>query len=660
MSLGFINPLFLFALAAGILPILIHRLTRRKALVKKFSAVRLLIQSQQNLARPQRLKHFLLLTLRVLAIVTLVFLMARPILIQPGLLAMSGEGAATVVLLDNSASMGYRDEGGERFEAAKRAGIEIVRNLSGRVLMVPLVLSSGGISEGEEARWMGAGEAVRRIEAIPLSYGRAEATSTLNQAFRALKEVKGAGNILILTDLTRGDWEGLDLSKTERVPAETGLTFLRIGGPNRDPNTTIKEVSLTEGDAVAGAYSRLEATLVNYSDGPVSSTVSLFLSGVKRDQKSLELKAGEEGKISFEAFFEKSGWVDGELRLGGDFMPLDDSFYFGLKVKEKVKVLIVDGDPKRALKASESYYLVNALSPGRGEETPFLTRVVTEKEWTGLELRSFDALFLLNVGRPQGSRIASFLDSGKPVFIFAGDQIIPGEYNRIPLFPWRLREIQEKEGLKPQRIGQIDFSHEPLKGFSAGGGESLKSALFRRYLRLEGAARNLLTLENGDPLLSQADIGKGKLFLFASSADLDWNDLPLKGGYLPLIHGLLKDATAMGKDSSPRSGLYGSDPGGKIPPVQVRGSQEGLGVYKFFGEEGESWQGLNLPLEESNLAKMTEAEVIRKFGSFPVKVAQFKEGGAGDLRGGRKEAWPYLLGFLLVVLAVEMGVAGRI
>ena len=112
--------------------------------------------------------------------------------------------------------------------------------------------------------------------------------------------------------------------------------------------------------------------------------------------------------------------------------------------------------------------------------------MATEKEWEGLDLRSFDALFLLNAGRPQGSRIASFLDSGKPVFIFAGDQVVPGEYNRMPLFPWRLREIQEKEGLKPQRIGQIDFSHEALKGFSAGGGESLRSALFRRYLRLEG------------------------------------------------------------------------------------------------------------------------------------------------------------------------------
>jgi hypothetical protein len=45
MSLAFLNPLFLFGLAAGILPVLIHRLTEKKAIPKKFSAVRLLLES---------------------------------------------------------------------------------------------------------------------------------------------------------------------------------------------------------------------------------------------------------------------------------------------------------------------------------------------------------------------------------------------------------------------------------------------------------------------------------------------------------------------------------------------------------------------------------------------------------------------------------------
>ena len=116
MNLIFLNPLFLFGLAAGILPILIHRLTKRKALVRKFSAVRLLLQSQRQMVRPQRLKHLLLLVLRILAVVSLAFLMARPVLSRQGLLV--GAGGAEAVILDNSLSMGYRDEGGRRCSEA--------------------------------------------------------------------------------------------------------------------------------------------------------------------------------------------------------------------------------------------------------------------------------------------------------------------------------------------------------------------------------------------------------------------------------------------------------------------------------------------------------------------------------------------------------------
>ena len=160
--------------------------------------------------------------------------------------------------------------------------------------------------------------------------------------------------------------------------------------------------------------------------------------------------------------------------------------------------------------------------------------------------------------------------------------------------------------------------------------------------------------------IRKSNWGKGKIYLFASSADLDWNDLPLKGGYLPLIHGLLKEALAMDQDSSPRSRRFGSHLEEKTLPLQVSGAQGGLGIYKFFGEEGESWRGVNFPLEESNLGKMADGELGKKFGSLPVKVTQFKEGETGVLAGGRREAWPYLLGFLLLILVAEMGVSGRI
>ena len=289
-------------------------------------------------------------------------------------------------------------------------------------------------------------------------------------------------------------------------------------------------------------------TVSNLSDQSQSTLAQLYLSGVKVDQKLVELKAGEEGKAYFELFLDRPGWVNGEVRLSGDRLSLDDVFYFPLKVREKIKVLIVDGDPRTSLKASESYYLVNALHPGGSERSPFLTRVITEEELADIDLKPYEAVFMLNVARPHASKLASFLESSKPLFIFLGDRVVPEEYNSLPLFPLENKESYGGRAAKPEKIAQIDESREALKPLLRQcRGESLRSASFRRYFKIEGSTKNLLTLENRDPLLVEADLGKGKLFLFSSSADLDWNDLPLKAAYLPLIQGLLKEAVGLAK-----------------------------------------------------------------------------------------------------------------
>jgi len=104
---------------------------------------------------------------------------------------------------------------------------------------------------------------------------------------------------------------------------------------------------LSEGEAVMGAPCRSRShPCPIIRTAPVSVVVQLFLSGVKTDQKSVDIKAGEEGKVYFELFLDKPGWINGEARLSGDSLPEDDFFYFPIKVREKVKVLVVDGDPR--------------------------------------------------------------------------------------------------------------------------------------------------------------------------------------------------------------------------------------------------------------------------------------------------------------------------
>jgi hypothetical protein len=665
MTLSFLNPLFLFGLAAVAIPVLIHRLTKRKALSQKFSAVRLLLQSQRVMTRPQRLRHLFLLALRILAIMGLVFLMARPVLTEPGFLAP--EESAKVIILDNSLSMGYREERGGRYDLAKKAVKEVLENFKGQVAILPTssiqgdpLLGTSRFHQDTEVGWTRGEEALKELSSIPLSYGRGDLNVSLHLAYQKLRDLRIAKEVLIVSDLARGDWGSVALSRLDVVPAEVDMTLLRIGGSKRDPNFTVKEVRLAEGEVVVGVRSRLEVTVSNLSDRSGAALVQLALSETKVDQKSIDLKAGGEGKVYFDLSLDKKGWVNGEVRLSGDNLPLDDTFYFPLMVREKIRVLIIDGSPKASLRESESYYLVNALRPGGSERSPFIPRVISEEELANIDANLYEVVVLMNVEKLQGSRLASILESGKPIILFLGDRVTPDEYNRIPLFPWRVRGLIEARIGHPEKIAQVHDRPDFLKLFSGPGGESLRAASFRRYFKVQGSMRSLLTFGNKDPLLVESEIGRSKIFLFTSSGDLDWNDFPLKAAYLPFVQGVIKEAVGSFKDSTPSSIRFGETLGERVRSTQLAGPQGGPGIYQFSPPSGEVRRGVNTPFEESDLGKLTDEEVRKKFGKRDIRIVEYQEGALSDFQTNRKEIWPFLLAFLLMVLGVEMVVANGV
>jgi hypothetical protein len=603
------------------------------------------------MARPQRLKHLLLLALRILAIAGLSFMMARPILEPKGLFAL-GKEKANVLILDNSLSMGYGEENGERYEIAKRAAQEVIQALKDQVILIPTV----ALPE-RDVRWMSPEEALKELPKIPLSFGKGDPGASLRLGYQKLNEMKMPGEILFISDMAQGDWEGFHLSDLGTLSSDKGITFLRIGGAHRDPNFSVRGVKRVEGEAVVGVPVRLEVTLSNLSDNSGTPLVQLYASGVKKDQKAVELKAREEGKVTFELLFDRPGWADMEVRLSGDRLPQDDRFYFPLNVREKIKVLLIDGDPRTSIKASESYYLVNALQPGGSESSPFVTKVITEEEYSHADLKRYDVFFLLNVSGLKPSKHSLIFESGKAVFIFLGDRVLPEEYNSFILFPWKIGGMREAGSSKPERVEQTDESHETLKNIATQGRKSLQGASIHRYFRIDGSLRNLLLLGNRDPLLMEGELGKTKLFLYASSADLDWNDLPLKAAFLPLIQGLIKEVVGLHKNSMPEGIRFGEPFEEKVRPVQVAGDPGGPGIYKFSLPEGEVRRGVNPPFEESDLSKVDREGVRKKFEKTDVKLIEYREGIVRGAQAGKRELWPFLLGFVLVVLVVEMGVA---
>jgi hypothetical protein len=284
--------------------------------------------------------------------------------------------------------------------------------------------------------------------------------------------------------------------------------------------------------------------------------------------------------------------------------------------------------------------------------------VITESELGQVDPQSYDTLFLLNVPRPDLSKMGAFIEMGKPLFIFLGDRIVPEVYNQFPFAPWQIGErIDLGEG--DEKMTQIDANQSKTKFFTRLQ-DSLKSASVRTYFKIEGNPNTLLTLKNQDPLFVEASVGKSKLFMLASSADLDWNDLPLNAAYVPLVQGLVRETVELTGTGLPEGMTFGQPFKADARPLQVKGPEGGVGIYQFNLPAGEMRQGVNTPQIESNLSKLGEDELRKKFGAIDVKVVDYKEGSLKNLKGGRRELWPFLLLLLFVVLAFEMILANGI
>ena len=94
----------LWGLLAVSIPVIIHLLNRRRFRTVEWGAMQFLLKATKESRGKKRLKHFLILLMRSLAIAALVFAIARPL--AGGFFGWGGGRVETVILiLDRSPSM---------------------------------------------------------------------------------------------------------------------------------------------------------------------------------------------------------------------------------------------------------------------------------------------------------------------------------------------------------------------------------------------------------------------------------------------------------------------------------------------------------------------------------------------------------------------------
>ena len=125
--MSFLTPLFFMGLGAIAIPVMIHLIQREKKRVVEFPSLMFVRRIPYQSVRRRRIRHWFLLLLRAAAIALIVLAFARPFTQPSASTPSAGASGArdVVIVLDQSASMGY----GDHFEKAKDAARKIVRGL---------------------------------------------------------------------------------------------------------------------------------------------------------------------------------------------------------------------------------------------------------------------------------------------------------------------------------------------------------------------------------------------------------------------------------------------------------------------------------------------------------------------------------------------------
>jgi hypothetical protein len=348
-------------LIAGIalvgLPVLLHLIMKQEPKRVLFPAFRFLKQKRNLNQRKMRLRHFLLLALRMLLIALFAVTLFQPTAYSDGVLPLAGEQpVAVVILIDTTPSMGYLANGKTRLEDAKRRALELLDDLpAGSHVAVLDPTDPVGTWEPSVA------DARRKVEAITEPKGGGPAvTAGLPVAYQLLRGVDQETDakeplpklVAVFSDRTGASWAAdrvEELKKLRDTVPEPKVSHLFFDvGVDSPTNVAITAVDVTPHQMVpAGTTVKLAVTVA--ATGPdVEATVRCERDG-KVDRKSVRVPGGSSKSVVFELPELPKGIHQVRVALEtDDNLPADNQRFVTVRVADARKILAIADDPSDA------------------------------------------------------------------------------------------------------------------------------------------------------------------------------------------------------------------------------------------------------------------------------------------------------------------------
>ncbi len=546
MGFQFLHTALLWGLGLVSLPVLIHFLRRRRLKVFRLPTYEFLLRTQRRIARRSQLKNWLLLALRISAVALVVFLASRPLfLFADGPSGGSWAPLHLVIVIDNSASMAYRTDGGTRFEVAKRAAGRLLEGLSSsdRASVVPTVPPPG---EGAPPA-LEIAAARSRLAAVSQTDAAGTPARSLGAALRALAAPADRREIVVLSDFARSDWERLRLGSLHRLAPHSRLQFVRVAPEAGTEDLAIQAVRLRPWPPRAGSpFAAVVRVKNNGVERREAVPVSLFIGEEQTGSAQLDLSPGAEGTVSFRAKAPPGGVLRGRVEIGEDNFMATNRHYFAASLGRRVRTLVIDGNPRTNLVDSDSYYIAHALRAAPpGGDSPILAQVIAGYEMGKVNWGEFDLAVVCNIGSWPAEVAASlrqFVERGGGLFFAVGNlagRSVPGE-------GWLPALLGEARTFKPAlrvEVPVLEWSHPAFSFLGTNPGRLFAQVRIRRAYPLEAVrgGRTLLALPGGEPLFVIGSVGAGRVAVWGSTCDRDWTDLPVRPVFVPFFRGLVDE-----------------------------------------------------------------------------------------------------------------------
>jgi hypothetical protein len=658
LAFGFGNLVMLGWLAAAAAPLLIHLWSRHRHREAPWAAMQFLLAAMRKNARRLQLQQWLLLAVRTLIIALVVLAVAEPYGVR---LHAGGSSAPVhrVLVIDASYSMAYREGETTRFARAKQAASELVRESRPADSFTIFRLAAPAAKVvGREI--VDRAAITSQIGSLSLSHTSADLASALALVEDAIEQDEADHRpatqhaVYIFSDMQASTWNDKSRELIASLAKNTAVAAIDFGSKQFE-NLAVTDLTSPSPYVTIGNDTIFDVALTSFgADDKRQQAVELIVDGEPVAEQTVDVTANSSATVRFNHRFQTAGEHTVEARAGGHRLEIDNSRWLVVPARQEIRALCVAG------KTDAARYVAEALNPNPAGDSPIRPVVVSDGDLADVDFSGFDCIFMCNVERlanNEAERLSRYVKEGGGVTFFLGDRVDTTAYNALfkneqqSMVPVKLGEVAAPPsfGIDPREYGHPIVA--PFRGRERAG---LLSTPISRYHRLElplnrSDVEVAAAMQNGDPFIVTAPLGRGRTILLATDASLGsvdasgepWTVWPTWPSFLPLVRQFLSYAMigqqedwqrtvntplTIRVDSTnaadqPPSALKTQRPDGQTAPVSVQSSQGAptwnysdtnlSGIYTLHGlpQAGAKYFAVNVDTTESDLRPVDANEL---------------------------------------------------